>query len=344
MARAAKCVRAGELGYKLAARQFGVPKGTLERYVRAKDKPIDDLVNVSLGRKPAEFLKISGQPHRLFIVDETDITVVQHKTEKVLSLKVGTYVPPLIVWPRKNMKMELMDGAPAGAIWGCHPSGWIQADLFTMWFDHFINFTKPTAEDPVLLVLDGHYSHTRNIDLINKARENHIIIICLPPHSSQRMQSLNFCFMKPLKTYCAAEIETWLRNHPDRVVTPFDFPAHKDEPLQEENGTTPPDTDDAVESTECQAGVSPSDIRPLPRIQPAASSSRRGSASVVTSSPYKASLLESQAKIRGKKKSGDGAVNGKGNGAARRSLIGKKKKATRPDQEETSEEESDPKY
>lgn len=119
------------------------------------------------------------------------------------------------------MKMELMDGAPAGAIWGCHPSGWIQADLFTMWFDHFINFTKPTAEDPVLLVLDGHYSHTRNIDLINKARENHIIIICLPPHSSHRMQSLNVCFMKPLKTYCAAEIETWLRNHPDRGVTPF---------------------------------------------------------------------------------------------------------------------------
>lgn len=65
---------------------------------------------------------------------------------------------------------------------------------------------------------------------------------------------------------------------------------------------------------------------------------------MVTSSPYKASLLESQAKIRGKKKSGDGAVNGKGNGAARRSFIGKKKKATRPDQEETSEEESDPKY
>ncbi|KAJ4451191.1 hypothetical protein ANN_02651 [Periplaneta americana] len=52
MARAVKCVRAGELGYKLAVRQFGVPKGTLERYVRAKDKPIDDLVNVSLGRKP----------------------------------------------------------------------------------------------------------------------------------------------------------------------------------------------------------------------------------------------------------------------------------------------------
>ncbi|KAJ4429038.1 hypothetical protein ANN_26034 [Periplaneta americana] len=84
-------------------------------------------------------------------------------------------------------------------------------------------------------------------------------------------------------------------------------------------------------------------IRPLPRIQPAASS-RRGFASVVTSSPYKASLLESQAKIRGNEKSGDGVVNGKGNSAARRLFIGKGKKATKTDQEETSEEESDPKY
>jgi hypothetical protein len=43
----------------------------------------------------------------------------------------GTFVPPLIVFPRKYMKEELMDGAPAGSISACHPSGWIQTVAFT---------------------------------------------------------------------------------------------------------------------------------------------------------------------------------------------------------------------
>jgi hypothetical protein len=54
-----------------------------------------------------------------------------------------TYVPPLIVFPRKNMKQELMDGAPAGSISTCHPSGWTQTDIFTKWFDNFVDFIKP---------------------------------------------------------------------------------------------------------------------------------------------------------------------------------------------------------
>jgi hypothetical protein len=40
----------------------------------------------------------------------------------------GTYVSPLIVFPRKNMNEELMDGELAGSISACHPSGWIQMD------------------------------------------------------------------------------------------------------------------------------------------------------------------------------------------------------------------------
>ena len=30
-----------------------------------------------------------------------------------------------------------MDGAPAGSIAACHPSGWIQTEIFTEWFGHF---------------------------------------------------------------------------------------------------------------------------------------------------------------------------------------------------------------
>jgi len=53
-------------------------------------------------------------------------------------------------------------------------------------FLHFIKHTKPTKEDPVILVLDRHYSHTRNLEVITLARENHVDIICLPPPAATK--------------------------------------------------------------------------------------------------------------------------------------------------------------
>jgi hypothetical protein len=44
------------------------------------------------------------------------------------------------------MKAELMDGAPAGSVATCHPSGWVQTDIFTIWFENFIKSVKPTPE------------------------------------------------------------------------------------------------------------------------------------------------------------------------------------------------------
>jgi len=96
---------------------------------------------------------------------------------------VSNYIPPLIIWLRKHMKLELMGDAPSGSIkWACHPSEWIQKEIFIMWFDHFIKYTIPTATNPVLLILDGHNSHTKNIEVIEMARKNFVHIECLPPH------------------------------------------------------------------------------------------------------------------------------------------------------------------
>lgn len=127
-------------------------------------------------------------------VDETGLTVVQSKVSEVIGLRGkrqissltsaergslitvvaamsagGTFIPPLIIFPRKNMSQQLMRDAPAGAFSACHPSGWIQSYIFVQWFDHFIEKTKPCETSPVLLILDGHYSHTRDLEIIEKA-------------------------------------------------------------------------------------------------------------------------------------------------------------------------------
>jgi len=119
------------------------------------------------------------------------------------------------------MKEKLMDGAPAGSVSSCHPSGCIQIDIFTKWLDHFFQFVKPSADDPVLLIFDARYSHTKNLDVVDKAKKHSVAIVSLALHSTHKIQHLDVGFMKPLKTYYAQEIETWLGNSPGRVVTPF---------------------------------------------------------------------------------------------------------------------------
>jgi len=57
----------------------------------------------------------------------------------------GINVPPLIMFPCKSMKEELLDGAPSGSILACHPSGWIQTDVFIKQFNHFVYFVKPAC-------------------------------------------------------------------------------------------------------------------------------------------------------------------------------------------------------
>jgi hypothetical protein len=122
------------------------------------------------------------------------------------------------------MKLELLDGTlppPPGTIGVCHPSGWIQLNIFTKWFQHFIENVKPSSDDPVLLVLDGHYSHTRNVEIIEIARANGVAIVCLPPHSTQKMQLLDVSFMSPFKTYYCQEIEKWLKHHGNIILTTY---------------------------------------------------------------------------------------------------------------------------
>lgn len=55
------------------------------------------------------------------------------------------------------MKMELMNETPSESQYACHISGWIQQEILVQWLRHFINFTKPTPDNSVLLIFDGHF-------------------------------------------------------------------------------------------------------------------------------------------------------------------------------------------
>jgi len=184
---------------------------------------------------------------RIFNVDETGLTVVPSKIPQIIGRKgkcqismvtsaergslitiicamnaAGIFVSPMIIFPRKNITNALMKGAPSGSIGVAHPSGWVQTNLFTQWFKHFIDKTNPNKNKPILLLLDGHYSHTKNIDLINLTSEYFIKIISFPPHTTHKLQPLDRSFMGPLKTYYSEEIRIWTRTT-GNPVTQYDI-------------------------------------------------------------------------------------------------------------------------
>ncbi|KAK9679826.1 DDE superfamily endonuclease [Popillia japonica] len=81
---------------------------------------------------------------------------------------------------------------------------------------------QPSKEDPVLLILDGHNSHTRNLEFLKLAKANYVTVLSLPPHTSHKMQPLDKSVMGPLKTFYSEEIRKFMRQH-QRAVTHFDI-------------------------------------------------------------------------------------------------------------------------
>lgn len=64
-------------------------------------------------------------------------------------------------------------------------------------------------------------SHTHNIEVINLARENFVILLSLPPHSTHKLQPLDKSFLGPLKTYYNDEIRRFIRDN-GRKITHYD--------------------------------------------------------------------------------------------------------------------------
>ncbi|XP_011158213.2 uncharacterized protein LOC105194806 [Solenopsis invicta] len=134
----------------------------------------------------------------------------------------GTFIPPMLIFPYKNMTDSLMKDAPPGSIGRCHSSGWVQTDLFIEWFEHFIKKAKPTKRSPILLILDGSYPHSRNIDVIDIARKNYVTLLSIPPHTTYKMQPLDRTFLRPFKQYYSEYICAWHRDN-QRTMKQYDL-------------------------------------------------------------------------------------------------------------------------
>lgn len=178
----------------------------------------------------------------IFNVDETALSTVQ-RPRKVLALKgkhqvgsmtsaergtlttgifcmsaAGVFVPPMLVFKGLRFKPEWKIGAPPGTTFQMSESGWSNADVFLNWLKTFVAFIKPNKSKKCLIILDGHASHTKNLHVIDYARENGIILMSLPSHTSHRLQPLDVSFFGPLKTNFNKACEQYIRTHLTKIT------------------------------------------------------------------------------------------------------------------------------
>jgi len=158
-----------------------------------------------------EYDKYHFSPSVIWNVDETGLSAVQkpgrvlsHKGQKqvgkLASLEkgktytvlcavnaAGTFIPPMIIFPRVNMSDRLLVGAPPCTVGVASKSGWVDQDIFHKEVFPFVRYAKPSVEQPHLLLLDGHISH-KSLALIDMAREHGVVIITFPPHTTHKLQ------------------------------------------------------------------------------------------------------------------------------------------------------------
>ena len=89
------------------------------------------------------------------------------------------------------------------------------------WFLHHF-LPKAPSERPLLLLMDGHSTHFSPV-FVNKAAEEHIIVFCLPPHTTHKTQPLDKGVFSPLKTAWREVCHSYIIENPGKVVTRYQF-------------------------------------------------------------------------------------------------------------------------
>ena len=105
----------------------------------------------------------------------------------------GHVVPPfLCVAGRFHLTPWFLNGnVPSGWKVITTKSGWTDNETGMLWLRHFEDVTRERRVGRYrMLVLDGHESHV-NVSFNEFCKENDIIPICLPPHSSHLTQPLD---------------------------------------------------------------------------------------------------------------------------------------------------------
>ena len=141
----------------------------------------------------------------------------------------GWTVPPFIIVAGKNHLASWYQnsGFPPDWVIAVTDNGWTTNERGMDWIRHFEKHTRPrTVGSYRLLILDGHESHHSD-EFEEYCKENNIITLYMPPHSSHILQPLDVGCFSPLKKAYGRQIEDMMRAHITHITKDDFFPAFR---------------------------------------------------------------------------------------------------------------------
>ncbi|XP_046972441.1 uncharacterized protein LOC124539186 [Vanessa cardui] len=135
----------------------------------------------------------------------------------------GNTIPPLFVFPRVHYRDNFLEGAPEGSLGAANRSGWINSFIFVSVLKHIQKHTLCTKDNPILLLCDNHESHV-SLEAINYAKENGIIYLSFPPHTSHRLQPLDVGVFAAFKSKLKIAFNNWHTMNPGKALTIYNIP------------------------------------------------------------------------------------------------------------------------
>lgn len=193
-----------------------------------------------------KYKSLNVEGRQIFNLDETGFTTVQ-KMPKVIASKgvkqvgqmtsrergelvtvcgivsaTGVALPPVFIFPRKKFQQHMMNNAPEGSLGLVTDNGWMTSENFLSVIEHFVKHVQPSEKNPVVLVLDNHESHL-SLQALTYAKENHVHIITLVPHTSNKTQPLDRTVYGPVKAFFNDRATSWMVSNPGKTITIYNI-------------------------------------------------------------------------------------------------------------------------
>lgn len=186
-------------------------------------------------------------PDCIYNADETGVTTA-HKPQKIIAKKgqkqvskatscergslvtvlctisaSGNTIPPFLIFPRARIQDYMTRGLPIGADAAVNPSGWMTHENFEKYLQHFVNYSRVNKDHKCLLILDNHDSHISPKGL-NICKENGVMLLTIPPHTSHKLQPLDTNVFGPFKRFYNEAADNWMVNNPAQLISLKEIP------------------------------------------------------------------------------------------------------------------------
>ena len=99
-----------------------------------------------------------------------------------VAVQLVSILPPFIIYAAKQLNYLWTQDEVSGTRYGVSDKGWVDQGIFYLWLKDHV-FPNAVSWRPLLLLLDRHSSHFEP-QSIQFAKDNEIIIFCVPPHTT----------------------------------------------------------------------------------------------------------------------------------------------------------------